>query len=75
MGGRDGEMGSPSGEPAPEAFRKGDSAGVQNCGGDISGERKTGYCVELSEDASLYEGYGRVGRQTEQKGSRSAKTC
>jgi len=29
VGGRDGEMGSPSGEPAPEAFRKGDSAGYR----------------------------------------------
>ncbi len=46
-------MGSLSGEPAPEALRMGKSAEVGKTVRGFRRMRRTAYCAELFEDASL----------------------
>jgi hypothetical protein len=56
------EMGSPSSEPAQEAFWKGEAEGVSGIVRRIGRLRQIGYCAGAIEDASLVEDYGSIGR-------------
>jgi len=51
-------MGPPSGEPALEALRVGKTAEEGGTVRGLARMRKTGYCAELFEDASLVGDYG-----------------